>query len=62
MDRVYCGELLSDGTRCRGVHTCHPTEIGWVATCTNKKCTFREFYHNRRHTTQKIDFKDRRKS
>jgi len=61
MDRIYCGELLPDGTRCRGVHSCTPNTLGWVETCTNKYCTFKKLHHNRRVALQPIEHNDRRK-
>lgn len=55
VDRVYCGELLDDGNRCRGVHsaTYDPNGDVIVITCTNKSCKFYERVKDRRKENRK---------
>ena len=54
MDRVYCGTLLADGTRCRGVHSCEPKYNAngdimiLTIVCTNPKCLYKEVTPERR--------------
>ena len=69
MDRVYCGEKLPDGTRCRGVHTCEPKYnvngdvMILTIVCTNPKCIYKEVTPERRkQSNTKLNFEDRRKT
>lgn len=59
MDRIYCGKECLDGSLCRGVHSCTPTELGWLETCTGK-CGYKELHHNRRKQHLPVEV-DRRK-